>query len=67
MDFDIEIEIDGIRYFGCYNYDEIMVSVNYDGKERHSQIDGYSANIEKLAKQLLRSLVKSEQKMKNSS
>ncbi len=58
MDFDIEVEIDGIRYAGNYSFDEYMIFVNFEGKQRSTQIDGAVRNIESLAKQMVCSLVK---------
>ena len=58
MDFDIEVEIDGICYAGSYTFDENMIFVNFGDKQRSTQIDGAIRNIESLAKQMLCSLVK---------
>jgi hypothetical protein len=65
MDFDIEIDIEGKRFSGSYDFGGNIISVYFEGNHRSTQIDGAAGNVESLAKQMLRSLVINEKAKRN--
>jgi len=57
---DLNIELEGERFSGSYDFGENMVTVYFEGNHRSTQIGGAAGNIEALAKQMFRSLVITE-------